>query len=74
MVYVAEAVQFVLHTVIRCLNWVVKQGHIELKSPVKMSGPIIPQIVSGSVPRISVEGTLKVENLQFELLDSVRVT
>eukprot|EP01049_Picozoa_sp_SAG25_P012227 SAG25_NODE_1619_length_2662_cov_2.448693_1_plen_544_part_00 len=45
-------------------------GHIVLNSPLKMTGPIIPTQMSGSVPMVHVQGTVKVQNLQFELQDS----
>lgn len=55
-------------------------GEIVMHSPLKMVGPIIPRDLEflqsgdstsgGGVPMVQVMGTVKVQNLQFKLLDS----
>jgi hypothetical protein len=55
-------------------------GHIVMHSPLKMVGPIIPRDLEylesgdpssgGGVPMVQVMGTVKVQNLQFKLLDT----
>jgi hypothetical protein len=55
----------------------VNGGTIAFKSPTKMAGPILPKqlvgrlggTVDGAVPMVYTEGTLKVQNLQFQILD-----
>eukprot|EP01051_Picozoa_sp_SAG22_P013417 SAG22_NODE_1499_length_4287_cov_10.199857_5_plen_79_part_00 len=41
-----------------------------LNSPAHMIGPLVPQHVVGGVGRLSVTGTLRVQNLQFELIET----
>eukprot|EP01050_Picozoa_sp_SAG11_P015837 SAG11_NODE_2095_length_3833_cov_4.084092_3_plen_144_part_01 len=45
-------------------------GFVSIQSPTHMSGPIVPQQSSGGVARLTVEGTVRAQNVQFELLES----
>ena len=45
-------------------------GKVVINSPAHMIGPLVPQQVVGGVGRLTVTGTMRVQNLQFQLMET----
>eukprot|EP01052_Picozoa_sp_SAG31_P001055 SAG31_NODE_34_length_31842_cov_31.677850_11_plen_183_part_00 len=44
-------------------------GKVVVNSPAHMIGPLVPLEMAGGIGRLSITGTLRVQNMQFQLMD-----